>query len=80
MKNIPMVLLLNKSDLPNTRTESEICSTLCIDDYKSNKIHVQKCCASRGEGLIEAVTWMEDQLLSERLKTPTSPKKPKQQS
>ncbi|XP_064241183.1 ADP-ribosylation factor-like protein 14 [Passer domesticus] len=56
IKNIPVVVLANKQDLPGALNAEEITRKLKMKKYCSDRNwYVQPCCAITGEGLAEAL-------------------------
>ncbi|NXD48757.1 ARL14 protein, partial [Corvus moneduloides] len=56
IKNIPVVVLANKQDLPGALNAEEITRRLKMKKYCSDRNwYVQPCCAITGEGLAEAL-------------------------
>ncbi|NXQ20156.1 ARL14 protein, partial [Peucedramus taeniatus] len=56
MKNVPVVVLANKQDLPGALNAEEITRKLKMKKYCSDRNwYVQPCCAITGEGLAEAL-------------------------
>lgn len=52
---LPFVLLVNKQDLPEAATPSDVAKKLGVDKVKDRKVHVQGTSALVGEGLFEAM-------------------------
>lgn len=56
IKNVPVVVLANKQDLPGALNAEEITRKLKMKKYCSDRNwYVQPCCAITGEGLAEAL-------------------------
>lgn len=55
MRGVPVVVLANKQDLPNSASCSEIAEALHLHKLTQRKWHVQATCATNGEGLYEAM-------------------------
>ncbi|NXA95499.1 ARL14 protein, partial [Melanocharis versteri] len=56
IKNVPVVVLANKQDLPGALNAEEITRRLNMKKYCSDRNwYVQPCCAITGEGLAEAL-------------------------
>ncbi|NXH86857.1 ARL14 protein, partial [Edolisoma coerulescens] len=56
IKNVPVVVLANKQDLPGALNAEEITRKFKMKKYCSDRNwYVQPCCAITGEGLAEAV-------------------------
>ena len=56
MRGVPVLLLANKQDLPNSRSVSEITERMKMHSMKNRAWHVQGCCAVSGEGLLEGMS------------------------
>ncbi|XP_036419352.1 ADP-ribosylation factor-like protein 11 [Colossoma macropomum] len=54
MADIPLMVLANKSDLPDAMTVSEVSKQLDMDSYKDRVWEIQACSALRGQGLQQA--------------------------
>ncbi|NXP22756.1 ARL14 protein, partial [Scytalopus superciliaris] len=56
IKNVPVVMLANKQDLPGALNAEEITRKFKMKKYCSDRTwYVQPCCAITGEGLAEAL-------------------------
>ncbi|NXP63522.1 ARL14 protein, partial [Chloropsis cyanopogon] len=56
IKNVPVVVLANKQDLPGALNAEEITRRFKMKKYCSDRNwYVQPCCATTGEGLAEAL-------------------------
>ncbi|XP_053930337.1 ADP-ribosylation factor-like protein 14 [Cuculus canorus] len=56
IKNVPVIVLANKQDLPGALNAEEITRRLNMKKYCSDRNwYVQPCCALTGEGLAEAL-------------------------
>ncbi|NXG15026.1 ARL14 protein, partial [Grallaria varia] len=56
IKNVPVVVLANKQDLPGALNAEDITRRLKMKKYCSDRTwYVQPCCAITGEGLAEAL-------------------------
>ena len=63
LKNSVILIFANKQDLPGAKNINKI-----IEDYELNKIkdhiwHIQPCSAVNGEGLVNGIKWLSDQLV-----------------
>ena len=56
MKDVPMVILANKQDLPNAAPPSEIASRLGLHQIRTHQWYIQGTCAVNGDGLLEAMS------------------------
>ncbi|XP_060082461.1 ADP-ribosylation factor 6-like [Ylistrum balloti] len=52
----PLLVLANKTDMPNAMESSEIIDILNLQSVRKRKWLVQSCCAKTGKGVHEAVT------------------------
>jgi len=59
MKNAKVLIFCNKQDLPNACTTKRLSKDLEIGKLK-NKIHIQKCVATKGIGLKEGLDWIAE--------------------
>merc|ERR1711964_425610 len=62
LKDVKLLVLANKQDLPNALTPEEVSKTLGLPDLKGRNWFIQGACATTGEGLDEGLTWLETQL------------------
>ena len=58
MRNVPVVVIANKQDLPNAMSPAKIVDALELRKLGSRKWHVQGACAVNGEGIYEAMDTM----------------------
>ncbi|XP_010884624.2 ADP-ribosylation factor-like protein 11 [Esox lucius] len=54
MKGVPLMVLANKKDLPNTMTIREVCNQLDLPNYKHRAWEIQACSGLKGLGLKQA--------------------------
>ncbi|XP_028834676.1 ADP-ribosylation factor-like protein 11 [Denticeps clupeoides] len=54
MMDIPLMVLANKMDLPNSMTIREVSTQLCLERYTGHSWEIQACSALSGMGLQEA--------------------------
>eukprot|EP00026_Physarum_polycephalum_P014510 Phypoly_transcript_15032.p1 GENE.Phypoly_transcript_15032~~Phypoly_transcript_15032.p1 ORF type:complete len:188 (+),score=21.38 Phypoly_transcript_15032:252-815(+) len=57
LKNIVLLILANKQDLPNAMDCKELTEYLQMDKCRV-PYHVQSCCALNGNGLTEGLEWL----------------------
>ena len=64
MRGVPVVIIANKQDLPNALSCSDLVQALDLNKLTStqNKWFIQGACATRGEGLFEAMKSMSDMI------------------
>ncbi|KAB2111511.1 hypothetical protein AG0111_0g2435 [Alternaria gaisen] len=53
-----LLVFKNKSDVPGSMTEDEICEGLRLDAIKTHKWHVMTCSAMTGTNLQEGLEWV----------------------
>ncbi len=54
-----MLILANKSDLPKAMDTAEASEALGLTGKElGRKWHVQRCCATSGDGLYEGLDWL----------------------
>ena len=63
LKNSVILIFANKQDLPGAKNINKI-----VEDYEFNKIknhiwHIQPCSAVKGDGLVNGIKWLSDQLV-----------------
>ena len=59
---MPLVFLANKQDLPEAATPSDISKKLGLDKVRDRKVHVQGTSVHTREGLIEAMTELDEMI------------------
>jgi ADP-ribosylation factor protein 1 len=58
-KDVPLLVLANKQDLPNSMNVNEIREELKIDlYYPKKKWLIQGICATSGEGIYDGMEWL----------------------
>merc|ERR1712118_12948 len=60
--NVPVLVFANKQDLPCAMNKDEIKEKLCLKQLGENRFKVQPLCATRGDGLLEGLTWLMEAL------------------
>ncbi|XP_044153930.1 ADP-ribosylation factor 1-like [Bufo gargarizans] len=60
MRGVPFVVMANKQDLPGARRPGELSEELGLRKIKGHQWHVQGCCATTGDGLIEGLEVLTD--------------------
>eukprot|EP01107_Rhizomastix_libera_P018516 TRINITY_DN964_c0_g1_i2.p1 TRINITY_DN964_c0_g1~~TRINITY_DN964_c0_g1_i2.p1 ORF type:complete len:175 (-),score=5.49 TRINITY_DN964_c0_g1_i2:262-786(-) len=58
MKDAIILVLANKSDLPNAMTSDEVSGRLDLPALQGRVWHVENSCAITGDGLFEGLTWL----------------------
>ena len=60
MRNVPVVIIANKQDLPNAMTCTDLVQKLNLEKLSKsrNKWFIQNACASTGEGIYESMEQM----------------------
>ena len=64
LKDVPVLVLANKQDLPNAMNELEVCNGLGLTEIKNRKWSLFKVSAVQGSGLQESFQWLVDQMKS----------------
>uniref|UniRef100_A0A6G1S8Q9 ADP-ribosylation factor-like protein 11 n=1 Tax=Aceria tosichella TaxID=561515 RepID=A0A6G1S8Q9_9ACAR len=68
-KNVPILVLANKQDLPGAKEAKEIASFLGLNDLNPSHLwHVQPTCAVIGDGLEEGLDTLYNMILKRRNK------------
>ena len=65
LANVPILILANKSDLPNSKSDSEIAEYLDLVSLKHHEWSIIWCCGLTGEGLNEGIEWLVEKLAGE---------------
>ncbi|XP_066444125.1 uncharacterized protein [Eleutherodactylus coqui] len=60
MRGVPFVVMANKQDLPGARRPGELSEELELRKIKGRRWHVQGCCATTGDGLVEGLEILTD--------------------
>eukprot|EP00079_Xenopus_tropicalis_P018029 XP_004918747.1 PREDICTED: ADP-ribosylation factor-like [Xenopus tropicalis] len=55
MRGVPFVVMANKQDLPGARRPMEVAEELGLLKIQAHPWHVQGCCATTGDGLVEGL-------------------------
>lgn len=55
MRGVPVVVIANKQDIPNALSTSEVADLMSLHKLTSRKWHIQAACATKGEGIFEAM-------------------------
>lgn len=58
MREVPVVVIANKQDLPNALKPSEVADLMTLRKLTSRKWYIQAACATTGEGIFEAMSEM----------------------
>lgn len=56
MKEVPLMVLANKKELPNSMTIREVSTLLALPSYNDRDWEIQACSARQGLGLMQAFT------------------------
>lgn len=64
LRDIPLLIFCNKQDLPNAMPPAKITEQLGLLALRGRTWHVQGCCATSGDGLIEGLDWLSDNMAS----------------
>ncbi|CAF3691283.1 unnamed protein product [Rotaria socialis] len=56
--NIPLLIYLNKTDLPNAMKSEYIIQEMRLNSIKDRQWLLQPCCAWTGDGLYEGLSWL----------------------
>lgn len=66
IKNIPILILANKQDLPQAQNSGDIANALDLNQLSSFSYSILPCSAATGSNLLEGLEWLKDRI-SERL-------------
>ncbi|RKP37100.1 ADP-ribosylation factor-like protein 5B-like protein [Dimargaris cristalligena] len=58
----PVLIYANKQDMPQSLTATQISNLLGLVEIKDRPWHIQACSAIKGDGLIEGMAWVADQI------------------
>lgn len=62
MMDVPFVIFANKQDLPGASRPSEVVEKFGLQDVRWHEWHVQGCCATTGDGLVEGLEKLTDMI------------------
>ena len=62
LKNSTILIYANKQDLPGAKTIEQIIKDYQLDNIRNHSWKIQPSSATRGEGLIEGLKWLSEQL------------------
>ena len=68
MRNVPVVIFANKQDLPGAQSVSNVAKHFALNELNSSSHpwHIQGCCATTGEGLVEGFQRMASLIKEQR--------------
>ena len=61
LKDVPLVIMANKVDLPNAMDINEVTEKLGLNELKDRQWFIQSTCALTGDGLYESLDWLASQ-------------------
>jgi len=64
LKDVVVLVLANKQDLPNAMSVAEITEKLGLHSLGARKWYIQSTCATTGDGLYEGLDWLSSALNS----------------
>jgi len=63
LKGVPLLVFCNKQDIVGAMESQYICEPLGLAGVDSSRLwRVQGCCASKGEGLTDGLSWLANAL------------------
>lgn len=68
MQGVPILVFGNKSDLPESMKDEELCFQLRLQDIKSSDWNIQMSVATTGEGIVEGFSKMDAMMRKKRRK------------
>lgn len=63
LKNAVILIFANKQDIMTSKKVSELISLYDLDSIKDHIWHIQPCSAETGEGLLNGLKWLSNQLV-----------------
>merc|ERR1719384_1964738 len=57
MRDVVLLVFVNKQDLPNVMTADEMTQKLGLHDIRNRQWFIQSACATTGDGLYEGLDW-----------------------
>ncbi|CAF3735099.1 unnamed protein product, partial [Adineta steineri] len=58
LRDIPLLIYLNKIDLPNGLKQEQVIKEMKLNDIKNRQWYLQSCSADTGDGLHEGLDWL----------------------
>lgn len=77
LKGVVLVVLNNKCDVKGAVSQQELVEVLGLDNIRDRKWHIESTCATSGEGLEAAFSWLADELRPENKNDEEKEKKTK---
>eukprot|EP00731_Ephydatia_muelleri_P030281 Em0021g804a len=68
LRDVILLVLANKQDLPNAMSVQEITEKLGLNALRDRQWYIQSTCASSGDGLYEGLEWLENTLSKREIK------------
>jgi len=62
LRDVKVLVLANKQDMPNAMSTSEISSKLGLSNHTGRQWYIQPTVATNGEGLYDGLEWLNDEL------------------
>lgn len=66
LKSAVLLVLANKQDLPGAMSEAEVSAALGLAALRNRQWAIFKTSALKGQGIVEAFTWLADQLAARK--------------
>jgi GTPase SAR1 family protein len=66
LRNVPLLVLANKQDLPNAMDVNEVSKRLGLKNLRNRKWYIQGTCATTGDGIYEGLDWLAEVLNSKK--------------
>ncbi len=60
LRSTHLLILLNKMDLPDVVTPTEVVQLMGLDQAKEMPYHIQPTCGATGDGIADALNWVVD--------------------
>ena len=73
LKNALILVYANKQDDPNAKNIADLIQIYDLDTISSHTWHIQSCSAKTGDGLVEGLRWLSDQLIYRNTRFPNNP-------
>eukprot|EP00063_Salmo_salar_P033302 XP_014008137.1 PREDICTED: ADP-ribosylation factor-like protein 6 [Salmo salar] len=65
-RRIPLLFFANKMDVRDALSSVKVSQLLCLEKIKDKPWHICASDAVKGEGLLEGVDWLQDQIKTMR--------------
>ncbi len=65
VKDIPVLVLANKQDLPTAVNEGDLAKALDLDKVQRSSFAIMACSAATGYKIIDGMQWLQERMLAQ---------------